>query len=103
MTPKGRSVTILEIKEREFMGMVIELARLRGWRVFHTFDSRRSQAGFPDLTMVRGDRLVFAELKTINGKLTAAQEEWLAALAQTPCEVNVWTPGHWEQIDEVLR
>ena len=33
------------------------------WLSYHTHDSRRSAAGFPDRTFVKGPRLVFAELK----------------------------------------
>ena len=60
-------------------------AALLGWyHIYHTFDSRRSQVGFPDLTLVRDGRLVFLELKTEKGKATAEQESWVAALALVP-------------------
>ena len=52
---------------------------------YHTFDSNSRQAkGFPDLCLVRGKRLIFAELKTDTGKLTADQEAWLIALGAVP-------------------
>lgn len=50
--------------ERQFQPQVVQLARLCGWLIYHTFDSRRSAAGFPDLCMVRGDRCLFVELKS---------------------------------------
>ena len=66
------------VKEANFQATVIELAELHGWRVYHTHDSRRSQPGFPDLTLVRRYRLIFAELKREGGKLTAEQTAWLS-------------------------
>ena len=40
--------------EAQFQEAVVQLARLTGWLVYHTFDSRRSQAGYPDLTLLKG-------------------------------------------------
>ena len=39
----------LKETEKGFQAAVVELARLRGWLVYHTYDSRRSAKGFPDL------------------------------------------------------
>lgn len=41
------------VRERDFQAAVMELARLLGWRVYHTWDSRKSEPGFPDLVLVR--------------------------------------------------
>ena len=56
--------------EREFMEAVRHLARMTGWRCYHTHDSRRSEPGFPDLVLVRGGKALFVELKTAHGRLT---------------------------------
>jgi hypothetical protein len=96
------------ISERDFQNRVVELARLRHWLVYHTHDSRRSDPGFPDLVMVRGGVLVFAELKSQKGRTTLAQREWLLGLdgvGRTSYEVvkvHVWRPADWPQIVEVL-
>ena len=42
------------LKESDFQRAVIEMARLHGWLVYHTHDSRRSAPGFPDLVLVQG-------------------------------------------------
>lgn len=69
---------------------------LLGWRIYHTRDSRGSYSGFPDLTMVRGPRLVFAELKSDRGIVSSEQAEWLAALRRVEVvEVAVWRPEDW--------
>lgn len=95
---------VLQISERQFMMQVIELARLYKWMVYHTHDSRRSQAGWPDLCLCRGKRLICAELKSTKGRLTPEQKEWLAALGQVPSvEVYCWKPADWNMIEEVLH
>lgn len=79
------------------------LAKLRGWVWYHTHDSRRSPAGFPDLVLVRGRRLVFAELKREGEKPTAEQQRWLDALAATGAvEAYLWRPSDWEEIEQTL-
>lgn len=101
--------------EKQFEAALVQYAKLAGWRVFHPFDSRRSEAGYPDLTLVRDGRLVFSELKTERGRLSTAQEEWIEALCEVelelvsrlgdgwPCvEVYVWRPADWPDIERAL-
>lgn len=96
--------------ERKLQRWVIQAARAAGWRVYHTFDSRRSAFGFPDLVIVwdgpverRPQRsLIFAELKVQDprkGALTEYQAEWGAALSLhvadlpgSPVLYCVWRP-----------
>jgi hypothetical protein len=78
--------------ERDLQQAVVHVARLYGWRVYHTWTSIHSNAGFPDLVLVRDGRLVVVELKSDRGVLSPAQDAWLADLRQTPVEVYVWRP-----------
>ncbi len=87
--------------EKEFQAAVVQEAKKLGWRVYHTHDSRKSAAGFPDLCMVR-ERVVFAELKTEDGRLTADQANWFEDLAAACAEVHAWRPSHWPDILRVL-
>src|SRR5262249_48363282 len=83
-----------DVREREFMQAVLQLARRQGWLCYHTHDSRRSEAGFPDLCLVRAGRLLLVELKTEDGELSAPQRTWaelLSAIAP-PVEYAVWRP-----------
>ena len=92
--------------ESELQGAVIDLAQTFKWRTYHTHDSRRSAAGFPDLVMVRAERLIFAELKSEKGRVSIDQIHWLNALADSGCaEVAVWRPADWTsgEIERVLR
>lgn len=90
------------VSEADFLATVIELATLCGWLVYHTYDSRRSQAGFPDLVLVRGGRLVFAELKTAKGPVRPAQQRWLKELEASGVEAFIWRPKDWEEIEQLL-
>lgn len=92
----------MKISEKEFQSQVIQLAKLLGWLVYHTHDSRRSVAGFPDLILLRNGRLVVIELKVGKNRATPEQVVWLEAFAKIADYVAVWTPQHWAEIQEVL-
>ncbi len=91
-----------KITEKEFMAQVVEFAKLRGWKTYHTLVSRGSEAGFPDLVMVRGQRLWFVELKTEGKKLTHAQHNWIRAILATGALAVVWRPDDWPEIERIL-
>lgn len=89
------------MSEKDFQQQILDLARVYRWRSYHTHDSRHSAAGFPDLVLVRGPELLFAELKTETGKVSDAQADWIADLERVASSVqtirdrlNNWTPGN---------
>ena len=88
--------------ERDFQAEVLRLARMAGWRCYHTHDSRRSAPGFPDVVFVKNKRVIFAELKTERGKPTVAQMEWIQALDNCETVATVWRPSDLEQIEYEL-
>ena len=92
--------------EKEFQGQVVDLFEDLGYLVYHTHDARRSAAGYPDLTMVnkRKKRVIFAELKSEQGKRTPDQVVWGMALDATPgVEYYLWYPRDWDKIIEVAQ
>jgi hypothetical protein len=90
--------------EKAFMADVIREAKRSGWRCYHTYSSKRSEAGFPDLILIRGKVLIAAELKTNTGKLTPAQDEWLQLFnGVTGCYGVEWRPRDWPTIEGWLR
>jgi hypothetical protein len=104
------------VSEKEWQAQVVRLAKLTRWHVYHTFDSRHSEQGYPDLTLIRkGDggrnvpahartRILLVELKTQRGHLSPRQREWLGLLSGNDgVEVFVWRPSDWDQIVEVLQ
>lgn len=89
------------LTEVEWSGQVADLARMLGWRRYHTFNSKKSHSGFPDETLVR-DRIVFLELKTEQGRLSPAQRDWLGDLIGAGAEVYVARPRDLEELAYVL-
>jgi hypothetical protein len=102
------------MSEQMLLDAVIDLGHLFGWRIAHFRPAMTKHGwrtpvaadgkGWPDLTLTRGDRLIFAELKSAKGRLTEEQQEWLRAL-QNAAEVHVWRPSDWSDgsIERVLR
>lgn len=91
------------MSEREFQRQVVQLARLLGFLVYHTRDSRGSDKGFPDLVMVKGKRVLWAELKSPKGRLRPEQKAWLEALRGAGCDVRLWRPDDWPEVERTLR
>lgn len=85
------------IKEKQFQAWVTQAAKLLGWKYFHPYDSRKSVPGYPDLTLVHAKqgRVIFAELKKQDGRVTKAQQEWLTDLQAAGQEAYVWRPSDW--------
>lgn len=74
----------------------VELAlATAGWLVYHTYDSRRSNSGFPDIVAVRGDRLIYRELKSQKGRLEPNQIKWRDALLAAGQDWRLWRPFDW--------
>lgn len=103
-----------DILEKDFQKQVCSIASKTGWKWWHFHDSRRQAGnrligdkdaqGFPDLVLTHPSRgTVFAELKTMKGKLTGPQRTALDALAAsarsmalnpdtTKMRVHLWRP-----------
>lgn len=82
--------------ESDLMWQVRKLAKECGWLGYHTHDSRKSAAGFPDLVLVRRERMLFVELKKETEKPRKEQVVWLDALRRVPSvEVYIWKPSDW--------
>lgn len=91
------------VREADHQQAIIDLAKLRGWLVYHTHDSRRSAPGFPDLVLVRGKRILYREIKVGSRKPTPEQIRWIDALQAAGQDAKVWTmPGAWDEIMETL-
>lgn len=83
------------MSEAKLQELVTGLATALGWLAYHTHDSRRSQAGFPDLCMVRDERVVFIELKAMRGRMSLAQKSWRDALWDSVAEWYCFRPADY--------
>ena len=85
--------------EAEFQAAILKEAKRFGWKAYHTYDSRRSHKGFPDLVLVRGVVCLFLELKAEDGVESDEQKEWIRALKQVNIvEADFAYPRHLDQI-----
>lgn len=93
------------LAERDLQRHVVALAKMCGWWVMHHADSIGTEPGWPDLTLIRGDRVLFRELKTEDGKLRLAQAGVAALLMNAGQDFKVWRPSAWfsGSIDQELR
>jgi hypothetical protein len=81
----------------------MKLCSQQSWRVFHPRWSIGSAQGYPDLTLCRPPRLIFAELKRDDGVCTEAQLAWLEDLGKCfSVEVKLWRPCQWQEIVDTL-
>jgi hypothetical protein len=107
----AEDLDVKALSERQFQSQVLTLARLHGWRIHHQRPARTvhgwrtpivGDKGLPDLTLCRPPRLIYAELKSALGRLTAGQRRWLDDLQACGVEVYVWRPSSWDEIERLL-
>ena len=73
--------------EDELQTLICDTAEMAGWLWHHETDSRRTRAGYPDLTLARADSdgnggsVIIVELKSATGKVRPEQQTWLDTLA----------------------
>ena len=102
------------MSERDWQHMVTDTAKWFDWTYYHSRPALTQAgkwstpleglAGFPDLVLVHKTRgLVFAELKSQKGRLTAKQEHWIDTLSLAGAEAYVWRPSDWPQVLRRLR
>jgi hypothetical protein len=81
------------VSEAELYECIRDTCRWSHLLLYHTRDSRGSHAGFPDLVIVTGTSVLFRELKSETGRVSAAQQNWLDALAGVGADADVWRPA----------
>jgi hypothetical protein len=110
-------IKTMKLTEAAFLLQVMKYAKLRGWRTAHFRTARTTKGwrtavqgdgkGFPDLVMVRGSRMIVAELKVGDNKLTSEQHEWILSFNEVfgflhDQRTYVWRPSDWPEIEKVL-
>jgi hypothetical protein len=83
--------------EAELQRLVIMSCRRLGLHPYHTFDSRRSEPGWPDL-VITGTAMLFRELKSRDGVLTPAQRRWGSRIERAGGDWAVWRPVDWQNL-----
>lgn len=93
------------MSEAEFQRWVVGQAQMHGWQrelIYHTHDSSKSQRGFPDLVLVKPPRVLLWELKSMRGRVSPAQERWVAAFKECGMEAAILYPCDWRVVEEEL-
>lgn len=89
--------------ERAFQARLRRAALDLGWLYYHTYDSRGSDADFPDTLLTKPGRVLIWELKVGRNKPTQGQRNWLSVLATVPgVETGCYWPRDWETMLAIL-
>ena len=80
--------------ERELQDGVRALCAQLKLRQYHTWDSRRSEAGFPDSVIALPGEVICAELKREKKRPTADQVWWLDHFTRCGYRCFLWRPTH---------
>lgn len=94
-TSEYQATVAAGMTEAQLQRAVTALAKQLGWRVFHVTWSPGTTPGWPDLVLIHPtkQRVVFRELKTARGRLSAAQLLWLGDLTAAGQDAGVWRPA----------
>lgn len=103
----------MTLTEAEFQFQVTDLASLLGWSWAHFRPAQTKRGwrvpvsgplgqGWPDLVLVRGDRLLFVELKRDSKQKLRPEQETVAGLLGAAAEWYLWTPDDIEEIAAIL-
>ncbi len=79
--------------ERELQDQVALMCRQLGLYHYHTHDSRRSNAGWPDSVIIGPHRAIFRELKSQAGRLSSEQRNVGYLLTAAGLSWEVWRPA----------
>jgi hypothetical protein len=104
--------------EAAWQKQVVAGAEALGWHVFHDSATnaprkckscgawssvKRNVRGFPDLLLLRGPRLIVAELKDEYGTVSDEQQAWLDWFRAIPgVEVFTWRPRDSDSVTRTL-
>lgn len=101
------TISVDEFRSRQteaaFQATVTEMAERLGWISVHFPNAIINPSGWPDLTLIKGRRVIFAELKTERGKLGPKQQERIEELKFIGAEVYVWRPSMLDEVEATLR
>lgn len=89
------------MSEKAFQTHVVKALRGRGWIVWTVPNMRRTTAGLPDVLAVHpnGLCLLAFELKTVKGRVRAAQTQAIKCLSKVPgVYAAIVRPTDWPEL-----
>lgn len=82
--------------ERELQRAITDLCDWLNLAWYHTHDSRRSVAGFPDLVIAGPGGILYREIKSIGGRVSDGQKKWLNTLNASGGDARIWYLANWQ-------
>lgn len=79
--------------EQQLQAAVSDMCKIYGIACYHTYYSRRSAPGWPDLALCGAHGFITRELKTERGDTTADQDRWGWMLRQAGVSWDIWRPA----------
>jgi hypothetical protein len=83
------------MSERQLQQAVSDLCRHLNLLHFHPLNSKGMRAGWPDSVIVGPLGILYRELKSERGHLTAEQRSVGEALKAAGANFGIWRPRHW--------
>lgn len=101
---RHKSILKPKVLESELQAEIVSVAKKLSYMTYHTYNSQRSDFGWPDLVCANEDkhRVLFIECKSDAGKPSDEQLAWLDALARCDQEVYIVYPKHLDEIIQIL-
>lgn len=106
MSPRA-FVAPSDMSEAQLSDAVATVANGFGWRVAHFAPAhvgdkwrtpvRYDGKGFPDLVLVGPGGILFAELKSANGRMSPDQRAWASDIGLAGGNHRLWRPSDWPQ------
>lgn len=85
----------------DWQRLVKDWAHFCGWKIQHSSMLGDGTPGIPDLILVK-KRVIFVQLKSERGQLTAAQRLWRDKLLAAGACWYLWRPSDWEAMLTLL-
>lgn len=91
------------VTEKQLQDAIVDAAGRLGYLCYHTYDSRRSPEGFPDLLLVKGETCLVYECKTEKGRLRPMQQAWIDAFNAAGIPARIVRPADLDDVLNELR
>lgn len=87
-----RALQAAAMSEEELQAQITDRLNRLKLLWFHDVDPLKNRRGYPDLTIAGPGGTLFRELKTMTGRVSAAQQKWLDTLSEGGEDAKVWRP-----------
>lgn len=96
---RDAAAAMLERGRDGLQQQVMDRLKAHGWLAYHTFDSRKSAPGFPDIVAISEPydgpwaRQIVIELKREGAWPSTDQQQWLDAFSGAEVHTYLWFPS----------